>query len=347
MLSIDGSLGEGGGQIVRTAISLSAVTGIDVELSNMRSNRPFPGLAAQHLAAVKAVALMCDATVEGAQTGSQKLVFRPGRIKGGNHVLDVGTAGSITLVLAACLPAALFAGGAASIEVTGGSDVRWSPPYDYFEKVFLRHLSGFGIEAHCELERRGYYPKGGGVAVLRTGPWTKPVAPNLARQGVFHYGGKINCSPEIPKHVPQLIRESALERLSQRLGVAAEIGVESCESASPGVGITIFASSENTVLGASCLGEKGIPSKKVAYAAVDDLVREVESGATADVHAADQLIPYMALAAQKTGEPSSFISRELTMHAQTNMAVVERFLDVGFRIEKLRGNGCRVTCFKA
>ncbi|MCS7099566.1 MAG: RNA 3'-terminal phosphate cyclase, partial [Sulfolobales archaeon] len=163
MLEIDGSFGEGGGQILRTAVALSAITGTDIRVVNIRARRPEPGLKRQHLTGILAAAEMCNAVVEGAQVGSTEVVFKPGSIRGGEYRFDVGTAGSVTLVLQTLLPIAAFADSPVAIEVSGGTDVPWSPPVDYLRYVVKPHLERLGYAFGVELVRRGHYPRGGGL----------------------------------------------------------------------------------------------------------------------------------------------------------------------------------------
>ena len=160
MIEIDGSHGEGGGQILRTAVAMSMVNREKVSVSNIRANRPNPGLSHQHLMALKAAEEISDAETEGLKKGSRKITFDPGEIKGGFYRFDIGTAGSITLLLQTVLPPALLCEDQVEIEVKGGTDVKWSPPYDYFENVLLGNLRKMGAEVESELVSRGHYPKG-------------------------------------------------------------------------------------------------------------------------------------------------------------------------------------------
>ncbi|MBC2762112.1 MAG: RNA 3'-terminal phosphate cyclase, partial [ANME-2 cluster archaeon] len=167
MINIDGSYGEGGGQIIRTAVALSAVTGTDVTISNIRSNRPKSGLKAQHMSAIRTAADMTGARISGLKSGSTELTFSPGvstsgGIPGGYYKIDIGTAGSITLLLQCLMPIALAAQEPVSLDITGGTDVAWSPPIDYMAHVLLPVLETMGLKCNIKLQRRGYYPRGGG-----------------------------------------------------------------------------------------------------------------------------------------------------------------------------------------
>ncbi|MDD5501839.1 MAG: RNA 3'-terminal phosphate cyclase [Candidatus Thermoplasmatota archaeon] len=329
MLKIDGSYGEGGGQIIRTAVAMSALTGKAIEIQNIRANRQNPGLQPQHLTAVEAVRQLCGAEVEGLEKGSRKIVFKPGEIKGGAFSLDVGTAGNIPLIFQCCLPAALFAPSPVRLKITGGTDTKMAPPIDYLRSVFLPIVSKMGVNATVELFRRGYYPKGGGQAIMEIAPCKELRLIQISEQGAFSYFGNVFCAPTIPEHVPERIKKSAMVRIYNQLKQTPKISTEISESFSPGVGIALWAKSDKTIIGSSALGERGVPSEKVADDAVNALAAEVQSGATVDVHALDQLVPYMALASGK----SEVLAREVSQHACTNMWVVEKFLDVKFEIK--------------
>src|SRR3990170_1510026 len=169
-MEIDGAHGEGGGQLLRNSAALAAVTGIPIRVKNIRAGRPKPGLAAQHLTALQAVAALADATVEGLNVGSREVTIAPGRLRGGRFSFDVGTAGSVTLVLQACLPAALRAPEPTELTLIGGTDVKWSPPVDYFRFVFLPLLARMGGRVEVEVLKRGYYPRGGGQVLVKVAP---------------------------------------------------------------------------------------------------------------------------------------------------------------------------------
>ena len=170
MIEIDGSFGEGGGQIVRTAVALSAVTGKPVRIARIRQGRPKPGLAPQHAWAILALAELCDAKTSGIAPGSSEITFAPGEIRGGSHKVKIGTAGSVTLLMQCLLPALLKTDIPASLEVQGGTDVQWAPTVDYFKNVFLPALGCFGARVSLEVRQRGYYPKGQGSVLLKVDP---------------------------------------------------------------------------------------------------------------------------------------------------------------------------------
>lgn len=323
MITIDGSFGEGGGQIIRTAVALSAVSGEAVTINNIRSNRPQPGLKAQHLMGVRTAAKMTGAQVEGLWMGSTELIFRPGDIIGGHYYVDIGTAGSITLLLQCLMPAATASEERITLDITGGTDVAWSPPVDYMSYVLLPVLASMGLECSIKVRQRGYYPKGGGNVRAEISP-SAPVGVKLDQDVKVNTITGISHSSNLPEHVSRRQSESALAML-EAAGYGASIDTENSRCPSTGSGITLW--SGHT--GGSALGKKGLPAENVGRAAAREIITELDSGAAVDVHLADQLIPYLGMAGS-----GSFTVREVSEHTRTNIWVVEQFLDVHFLIEK-------------
>ena len=325
MVEIDGSMGEGGGQILRTSLALAAITGRTVRIYNIRAKRPRPGLQRQHLVSVKAVAALAGARVEGLRLGSTEIVFRPGRLRGGRFRFDIGTAGSITLVLQAVLPVAAFAPEPVEIEVRGGTDVPWSPPVDYVRHVFARLLERFGYSIDIIVKRRGHYPRGGGIVVasVREPPGRlNPV--NLRERGDILYVEGISHAVRLPRHVAER-QASAARQLLEKLGVPIKIDVEWYEPGrdphlGPGSGIVVWAITRNSVLGGDALGARGKPAERVGREAATKLLEDLETGMALDRHASDMLLTYAAVAC---GE-SVLGGSKLTSHAETNMYVVRK-----------------------
>jgi RNA 3'-terminal phosphate cyclase (ATP) len=343
MIEIDGSYGEGGGQLVRTAVALSAVTGKEVKVINIRKNRPNPGLKQQHLKSLETAARICGARVSGLFPGSLELFFAPVEIKGGKYDIDIGTAGSITLFLQSLMPALPFAKEKVELTIIGGTDVAWSPTMDYLQHVTFSALEQLGYAGSVTLKERGYYPRGGGKvsAVFepcklrgfhfrkkkenkRTGEKDQKGGQNQDQRkkvmGISH-------ASNLPAHVPARQAEVA-EYMLLEAGYGSQINVQSCKLLSTGSGITLWSG----YCGGSALGERGLPAEKVGKRAVEEIISELRTEASVDVHLADQLIPYMALAGN-----SSYTVRELTLHAATNIWVTEQFLNVKFRIEEKEG----------
>jgi len=329
MLLIDGSYGEGGGQILRTAVALSAITGVDVRVVNIRAKRSEPGLKRQHLTGILAAAEVCRATVEGAYVGSTEVVFRPSSIRGGSYVFDVGTAGSVTLVLQTLLPIVAFADSPTSIEVRGGTDVPWSPPVDYLRYVVRPHLAKLGYAFEVELVRRGHYPRGGGVVRVRVDKPPRGFNPvNLIEAGrTLSVRGVSHCV-KLPKHVAERQARVAAEEL-RKLGVPVNVDLEWYEEGrdphlGPGSGVVLWAETERSVLGGDSLGERGKPAEVVGREAVAKLIEDLRTGMAYDRHMGDMIVPYIALA---KGESVAGLAK-LTLHTYTNIWLVQRVLGV-------------------
>lgn len=331
MIEIDGSEGEGGGQIFRMGLALAALRGEDVRITHVRGGRPKPGLAPQHLAAGEAVASLCRGKVEGLKLGSEEVTLRPGSLTGGELRLDVGTAGSVTLVLQACLLLAALADEPTHLEIRGGTDVKWSPPADYFRHVFLSLLRRMGVETRMHVRRRGYYPRGGGRVEVYVDPPPTLSALTLPEGGpVRRIGGRVHVS-SLPEHVARRMKRAALQRLAGYPEVkvsSGEVGEE--EAAGPGGALVLWGETQRALLGASALAERGVPAEALGQQAAEALRADLEAGATLDVHAADQLLPYLALASG----PSSFLVREISGHTRTILDLLPRFLPVAFREEE-------------
>ncbi len=328
MLEINGAYGEGGGQILRTALTLSALTQTPVSVTNIRANRPKPGLSAQHVAAIRAVAELCNARTSELEVGARTIEFVPGEIRGGEFKFDIGTAGSITLVLQACVLPALHAGQNIKLTITGGTDVKWSPPIDHFKHLFLKLMEKMNVHVELEIVDRGYYPKGGGVVEVNILPITEFKPLQIPERGeVKKISGIINLTG-LPSHISNRIENSAVTKLTSYQNVNITKDIRDCEP-SQGTGITLWAETEHSVLGASALGERGVPAEKVGSSAAEGLVHELECGGSVDVHAADQLLPYLGIAG---GE---FTVRELSSHAKTNIWLIEQFIDNKFEVEQI------------
>ncbi len=322
-MRIDGSQGEGGGQLLRCAVAMSALTGKEVEITDIRAKRGKVGLAAQHLTAVMGVASLCEAEVDNAYVGSTSIRFRPGPVVGGAYKLDVGTAGSATLVLQACMLASLRSPMATELEIVGGTNVRMSPPVDYYTCVLLPHLARMGYDVDLTVTRRGFYPQGGGLVTASMAPCPAPSPLRLDQRGELEEVGGVCFSQNLPEHVAQRMGHACRKAL---LGSDLRLRTDRSTGPSTGAGTVLYARYRHTVLGADGLGDRGVPAERVGEEAVSRLKVEMEGEGTLDVHAADQLLPYMALA---TG-PSVFMVREVTSHLRTQMWLLAQFLPVAF-----------------
>jgi len=322
-MKLDGSFGEGGGQILRTAVALSAVTGTPVEIENIRKGRPKPGLSAQHVKAVEGLARICEGQVTGCRLKSTRLCFTPGKIRGGDYDIDIGTAGSISLFLQCLMPALMHAPGTVRIKITGGTDVQWSPSIDYMRFVTLEALRKMGYECEIKLITRGYYPRGGGCVEAIINPSSLNHI-DFEGNRCLHVEG-ISHSSGLPAHVAQRQAASAGKRLSEN-GYESKIITEVNDHPSIGSGITLWCGA----VGGIALGKPGLKAEKVGEIAANAIIDELRSGAGVDEFLADQLIPYMALAGG-----GSFTTRKITLHTKTNIWVTEQFLPVKFNIEEL------------
>lgn len=351
MITLDGSRLEGGGQILRTALALSGLTQQPFTIRNIRHGRPKPGLKAQHLTAVNAAAEWCNARVKGGEPGSERLTFSPDGLDVRTLTKDIGTAGSITLLLQALLPLALFGDRKVTLRITGGTDVKWSPPIDYFVHVLLPHIRRFA-DIECRVLRRGYYPKGGGEVEVTVNPALSRMSCSsmpaflealnektgqiqLKERGqLLQVRGVSHASITLQKaQVAERQAEAARFYLSD-LGAPATIAVEYQETLSAGSGITLWGicsqdSSPQFALGGNALGERGIISEEVGKSAALALKKELLSNAAVDSHLADQLVLFMGLL------PGSELAvREVSHHCRTNCHAVREFLPVRFILRK-------------
>jgi RNA 3'-terminal phosphate cyclase (ATP) len=329
-LVIDGSYGEGGGQILRTALALAAVTGRAIRIEKIRAGRKSPGLAAQHLTGVRAAAAICNARLAGDELGSQTLTFAPGSLpQAGDYVFDVaearagGSAGATTLVLQTILlPLALVAGDS-TVTLRGGTHVAWSPPFDYVHDVWLPALARMGLSATLELVSWGWYPLGQGEiwgTIQGLGTGLKPSPLTLVERGALRRVRGRAVAANLPSHIPQRMADRARSLLVEA-GVDARIEPLRVRAACAGAGIFLAAEYDHVRAGFNALGARGKPSEAVAEEAVATLLAHRDSGAALDQHLADQLILPLALA----GGESRFSVEQVTRHLITNAWVVEQF----------------------
>lgn len=329
MLQIDGSYGEGGGQILRYAVALSVLTKKSLEIANIRAKRSNPGLRAQHHTAISCMKSLCNADVEGLSIGSSKLLFSPRDIQPGEYKFDIGTAGSITLVYQACILSSLKTTKPITIRLTGGTDVKWAPSWDYFTHVFLPLIQIMGIKTDAQLIKRGYYPKGGGEAVLTIHPVKKLQPLQLGGKQDFNEIKGIIHIANLPDHISKRMKHAAM-KVAVKNNLQSSIQIDKTTSVSLGTGITLWSKSNSTVLGSTFLGEKGITSEKIGEDAANQLIKEIKIGSTIDTFAIDQILPYMVL----TRDESVCKVRDLSNHTKTNMWLLKYFYDVEFETTK-------------
>jgi RNA 3'-terminal phosphate cyclase (ATP) len=335
MIEIDGSEGEGGGQILRSSLSLAICTRQPFRIANIRANREKPGLMRQHLTAVKAAAEICAGEVDGAELGSRALTFRPGKLTAGDYSFAIGTAGSCTLVLQTVLPPLLVATGESQVRITGGTHNRASPPFDFLARSFLRLLERMGAPVDLQLTSHGFFPRGGGEirARVRAGARLAPLS--LTERGRFVGGQAEAYIAAVPLHVAQ--RE--LDVIGKALGWAPEqLHVRGLPNdVGPGNAVTITVEHEHVTEVFTGFGEKGTRAESVAERAANEARCYLAATAPVGEHLADQLLLPMALAGG--GE---FLATDATPHLRSNAAVVERFTARRVAIEP-RGENFLVT----
>ncbi len=318
---IDGGQGEGGGQVLRTALALSAIRGVPVEIHSIRARRRNPGLQAQHLTVVNALARICGAKVEGAALGSPRVHFAPGTIRAGEYDFDVGTAGSTALVLQAILLPLALTDGPSRVVLTGGTHVPWSPPVHYVREVWLPVLADMELSVTLELLRWGFYPKGGGrVHVAIEGGTTLRPASLLPQQGAPRVHG-LSVVANLSRGIAERQRDRILQRLGAQ-GQQADITVAEVEASGAGTFVLLVAEAGGVPAGFSALGERGKPAERVADEVVDALLGFLKTEAACDPHLADQLILPMALA----GGTSRLTTSRVTSHLLTTVRIVQQTL---------------------
>jgi RNA 3'-terminal phosphate cyclase (ATP) len=325
MIWIDGSFGEGGGQILRTALSLSLATGIPFRIENIRAGRKNPGLLRQHLTAVRAAVEIGAAEIEGATLGSPALTFTPSTVQAGEYRFAVGTAGSSTLVFQTILPALLRAPAPTRLIIEGGTHNDAAPPFDFLERTFLPLIRTMGANVSLKLERYGFYPAGGGrfIAEIEPCPDLKPL--HLGMRGEI----RSKRVTAIVAHLSRRIAEREVEKVANMMSLTTEGRVvETKDSPGPGNIVLIEIESEEITEIFSSFGRLGVASEKVAEEAVREAREYLVSRAVAAEHLADQLLLPLALAGG-----GSFTATKLSRHARTNQEVITKFLPIEFETE--------------
>jgi RNA 3'-terminal phosphate cyclase (ATP) len=327
-VELDGSQGEGGGQVLRTALTLSMITGRPFGIENIRAKRARPGLLRQHLTAVLAAAEICTAEVRGAEPGSSALTFAPGRIKGGDYRYAIGTAGSCTLVLQTILPALWFADRPSAVAITGGTHNPAAPPADFLIRAWLPLLRRMGVEMTLDLVRHGFYPAGGGEVHAEV----KPVAA-LRPLDLSDRGRVLTTkATAVIAGIPGAVATRELAQLASRLGaIEQEIrGLPSHEG--PGNALLVELCYEHVSEVFTSFGEKGVRAEAVADRLANEVRHFRESGASVSEHLADQLALPVALAGK-----GRFTTTNASTHLRTNLDVIGRFLPIEFEVVEANG----------
>jgi RNA 3'-terminal phosphate cyclase (ATP) len=327
-IRIDGSYGEGGGQVLRTALALACVLQKEIEIFNIRQGRKVPGLQAQHLTCVKAAQAISGAEVEGAVLQSQALRFSPKKIKGGNLFLEIGTAGSVCLVLQSILIPLSLAGISSELKIRGGTHVPFSPPVTYFQKILFPFLSRSGLDLSIELIKWGWYPEGGGEIVCKVKPSEKIEPLNLIERGRLLKLTGLSAVSNLPLSIAQRQRQEA-EKILQKNNFRLETEILNAPSVGKGSFFFILASFENSLAGFSSLGAIGKRAEQVSDEACQAFLEYFKTSGAIEEHLADQLIPFLALA---QGESNFTVSR-ISQHLLTNVWVPQQFLPVKIEVK--------------
>lgn len=335
MLHIDGAQGEGGGQILRSALALSLVTGQPFEIVGIRAGRTRPGLMRQHLTAVRAAAAVGQADVQGCGIGAQQVCFAPGSVQAGTYHFAVGTAGSAVLVLQTVLPALMLADGPSRLVLEGGTHNPAAPPFDFLDKAFLPLLRRMGPRVSARLEQRGFYPAGGGRFVVEIEPATTLVPLELMERGAV-VGRQARA---IVAHLPRHIATREIREVQARLSIAdEEVAVEEVRTGrGPGNVLLVELRYEHLTEVFTGFGECNRSAEAVARRVSDDVRQYLVADVPVGRYLADQLLLPLALAGR-----GCFRTLPLSRHAQTNIAVIRQFLDVAIAVTR-EGRTCEVT----
>lgn len=343
MLEIDGSEKSGSGTILRLSVALASIIGKELHIYNIRKRRSQPGLRPQHLEAVLTAAKLCDGKLEGATLNSQELWFQPGKIVGGRIEAEIGTAGSISMLLLTILPICTHAEEPVQVHVMrGGTDVRHAPTINYLKQVFLPVLARMGVQSSLQVHRYGYYPKGMGEVTLTVHPQSRllPLRLNELRRSDTLHGISV-CTFLEERRVADRQAEAALKYLKAR-GFRADFEVvyDASNSIQRGSSLVLWTETDSgTRLGGDAIGAIRKSSEAVGREAAQNILQELEVGATVDVHLADMLVPFVALA----GGESVYLTRSITEHLETNIWFAQEILGTEFAIEKA-GRLYRVKC---
>jgi len=335
MIEIDGSMGEGGGQILRSALGLAMVTGRPFAIHKIRAGRKKPGLMRQHLTCVEAAMAVCSARAEGAQIGATEVSFHPGPVRHGDYSFSVGTAGSCALVLQTILPALMTAGGPSSVTLEGGTHNPFAPPFDFLQRTFLPALAAMGPKVSATLEAPGFYPAGGGRMVVSIRP--APFAPLElgGRGGILSVTGEaVVCNLS-----DKIAREEAAA-MAHILAIPREaIAIKTITNArGQGNVIMAFIQSQALTETITAFGQRGVRARVVGATAAREAEEYISSGAPVGFHLADQLLIPMAL-----GGGGSFITQAPTNHTLTNMEVIAMFLGARITVAPEGGKSFKVS----
>jgi RNA 3'-phosphate cyclase len=327
-LEVDGSFGEGGGQILRSAVAFSIILGRPIHVTNVRAGRELPGLRPQHAASLRILRDISGSTLEGGEIGSTEVRFYPKQVESAEMKVDLKTAASLTLLLQAVVPAASLSGSRLQLDLVGGTDVPWSPTMDYFQTVTSPALKLLGIESKVEVLRRGYYPRGGGRVRARIEPCSVVRALNLTSAGRPPSPHIVSRFGRLPRHVADRQAQEARRILKTRGTEPASVSIFEEQSDSPGSSILVSSIGEQCFLGSDSIGARGKSSESVGRDAAQGFLREADGSACIDSHLADALAPLLALAKSESRILVSFV----TEHLKTGLYVAKLFTDCEFNV---------------
>jgi RNA 3'-terminal phosphate cyclase (ATP) len=339
-VSIDGSMGEGGGQILRTSLALSCITGKQMHIENIRAARRNPGLAKQHVCCVQAACQICNGKSKGAEQSSKVLDFQPETVRSGEFCFDIGSAGSASLVIQTVLPALFLADKSSMVTVTGGTHNPLAPPFDFLFETFLPAIASAGFQGNCRLIKHGFFPAGGGKMALNIQPRQKSASgrPQIIKLCRASQKFQIKARIYMAKLPMQIAQRQEKLLLQSGLNIQDIEHVIVTDSNGPGNAVCIRLCGYNRTMVFTAFGMRGKPSEEVISEVVNLVKHFVNSGAAVDRFLADQVLIYMAMA-----NGGCYTTDWISTHTETNMEVIKKFLPVGFVTEQ-QGNHFRVTC---
>jgi len=331
MIELDGSMLEGGGQILRMAVAYSSLLSKPVKVYNIRQGRSEPGLKPQHMKTLEAVGKICNADLEGLYPSSREISFKPGKIEGGSYHFDIGTAGSISLMLQCISPIVSFADSEVDLRIIGGTNVRWSPPIHVLDNVIWNAFRRMGFNGSIRVKKHGFYPKGGGIIEANIKPIRQIYPLNVNTQPKNMRINGISLCSRLPKHVAVRQAKSASDIFSDtEYGISIKVNdLSENVPFSPGSVVCLWVDSSEVFVGSSCLGERGKRAEKVGAEAATEMLKELNSGCCVDYRTADNLILWASLAKGET----TFTTSKISLHTETAIELAKIFTGASIEIK--------------